>query len=75
MAAITVGFTTRLGTVILPPVSAGDGATPSSAPPPPVQDGSPVPAASAVDSAAAKASAVQSALQNAIVYFLTSQSL
>lgn len=65
MAAITVGFMTRLGTVVLPPISAGDGtlSTAESTPPAPT------------DSAAAKAPVVQNALQNAITYFLTSQAL
>lgn len=63
MAALSVGFMTRLGTVALPPT---DGAATTFTPP----EGTPVP-----DSAPSKASAAQGALQNAIVYFLTSQSL
>lgn len=76
MAAITVGFMTRLGSVVFSTTEGGTStgaATP--APAAPAVPTLPGDVPSVADSAATKASAVQNALQNAIVYFLTSQSL
>lgn len=85
MAAISVGFLSRLGNVVIVPNSTSDGtpsnsaAGPSSVLPPSASGGTAESGAvgkeQSGDSAIQKASQSQSLLQTAIVYFLTAQSL
>jgi phosphatidylinositol-bisphosphatase len=71
MAALSVGFMTRLGSVVLPPTSATD--APNAAPDETYAGATAE--VSAAGSADSKASIAQNTLQSAIMYFLTSQSL
>ena len=84
MAAISVGFMTRLGAVVsvsLPDQPAGEASVAASPPVPPAAGGAEKKSVAAdtapvvADAAASKASAAQLALQTALIYFLTTQSL
>ncbi len=65
MAAISVGFMTRLGSMALPVPSEGTEKSPSAE----------LSAATVADSISAKNAVAQNALHGALVYFLTAQAL